>query len=1404
MKIKNLTPFPLVTKVTSRRPPRPEMAVIVRAAYALAPTGELSLPETPEVGPTFLAQGFLSSETYREEDEERTGECLYPGDLADFKPRGEVMLRGTCHTPFGKPLTECPVRFEVGSFSKLLRVSGRRFWSDDGAGAVMSEAAPFTKMPVDYAHAFGGAGNAHNPVGLGSSGRELPNVEHAGNVIRKRRDDPGPASFAPVSPSWPLRAAKLGKDYGPRWRKERWPFHAEDLDWSHFQAAPPDQHLEKYLRGDERVVFQNLHPEAPVIETRLPGLRVRAFVKDTGDRFREVAMVLDTLYADLDESRIYLTYRGLDPVGEIDLSDVATVLLASEPLTTAPLPEKHYRERMLAFEADPLEIKDRIPADLLEKQAALGKHAKDRAEGKLPERPPAPDPLTAAVRAQLDEMPVPSEAANDIEQQMSAAVAQLLGQKAPDKDMAAEVSAAAATLEKASPKARRPAVSLRTEGPPPAWAGKAFAQAQQELERGKATLAAQKAPGEGAAKLAASVAELEAQIEELKSNPFFARLAERPPETDPGREKDLSGQDYEGRDLSGLDLSRSNFRDANLAYTNLRGARLTGAILDGAVLVQADLAGADLTGADLTLANLTAAKAQGASFARATLDRAFFHEADLEGASFEGARGQFTFFPNAQMRGSKARELSWKTPSSARWTAPEPTSQGPRCCGVTSSKRAQEARACARDADRVELSGGRSHARQPVCRERGSHGVAQGEARRGERRPRGDEGRVLHRGVPRPRPVSPRDPERVALPQGEARRGRLHRVQPLLGRSLAVRRRPRHLPGSQPLRRQAPWSPRRGHGFLRREPHARSPGGPVTPDLLEAAVRAGRSFEGEDLSNLDLRGRDLSGARFDRTRIRRVRFDGAQLQGASFEGAVVLGMSAGGANLEGAVLRGATMEAADFRGARLPGADLGDAILPRADFTGADLEGATLEGALLVEAHLSRVSLRGRSLRNVKLDLAKLAGADLAGATLEQTTFTGADLEGASLRDTTITDTVFARAKLAGADFSGASLAGVLLSKADLRGAVLPKKMDRCLFDEAILDAPALEGANMHASDIEGQDLSGVDLSNADLTGSSLKGSTLIGANLEGARLERVNLMGCDLRGARLSGTRLRLTVLNEAVLAGVSLAGQDLQVVTLNDADLTGASLEGARIARSVLAGANLTNANLTRATIEASVLRNAVVDGLILDRTVLTSVDLSGVDLKKLRLKGLRMRRCFFKASDLSGMDLRGCDFTECCFESANLQRANLEGATIARATFKGAKMELSNLTDVQGKGAFFGEADLRSARLVRAKLRHATFTDADLAFAQLISADLRETVLHRTRAGGASFNGAKLSHADLSHADLSKAELANADCQSANLHAVLDRNTVWTGANLLFVRRTDPERLAAETWLPPEENA
>ena len=111
---------------------------------------------------------------------------------------------------------------------------------------------------------------------------------------------------------WAPRAGMVGTAYGAAWRKLRSPFYAEDFDWSHFNAAPRDQQLERYLRGDEEVVFENLHPEAPRFAKRLPGVRVRAFVDDVHGRVREVALHLDTLFADLPAGRLFLTWRGME------------------------------------------------------------------------------------------------------------------------------------------------------------------------------------------------------------------------------------------------------------------------------------------------------------------------------------------------------------------------------------------------------------------------------------------------------------------------------------------------------------------------------------------------------------------------------------------------------------------------------------------------------------------------------------------------------------------------------------------------------------------------------------------------------------------------------------------------------------------------------------------------------------------------------------------------------------------------------------------------------------------------------------------------------------------------------------------------------------------------------------
>src|SRR5262249_12454151 len=149
-----------------------------------------------------------------------------------------------------------------------------------------------------------------NPVGKGFHTPELPNIEHAGELLRSRSDSPMPAGFGPLSPHRPDRRAKVGENYGTSYRKKRAPYYADDFDWSYFNAAPPDQQV-PYLRGDEELVFQNLHPAVEVFRSRLPGLRIRAFANDLEGRFREVPMNLDTLLADLDEGALYLVWRGL-------------------------------------------------------------------------------------------------------------------------------------------------------------------------------------------------------------------------------------------------------------------------------------------------------------------------------------------------------------------------------------------------------------------------------------------------------------------------------------------------------------------------------------------------------------------------------------------------------------------------------------------------------------------------------------------------------------------------------------------------------------------------------------------------------------------------------------------------------------------------------------------------------------------------------------------------------------------------------------------------------------------------------------------------------------------------------------------------------------------------------------
>ena len=116
----------------------------------------------------------------------------------------------------------------------------------------------------------------------------------------------------------------------------------------HFNQAPPDQQLDGYLKGDEKLRFQNLHPDSTDFSAQLPGRRVRLFVLDDDDKCREVPMNLDTLFIDLEEGALYLTWRGLTSAKQPDLADVKFGYIVDEDLDTDRVPAREYEESFRA------------------------------------------------------------------------------------------------------------------------------------------------------------------------------------------------------------------------------------------------------------------------------------------------------------------------------------------------------------------------------------------------------------------------------------------------------------------------------------------------------------------------------------------------------------------------------------------------------------------------------------------------------------------------------------------------------------------------------------------------------------------------------------------------------------------------------------------------------------------------------------------------------------------------------------------------------------------------------------------------------------------------------------------------------------------------------------------------
>jgi uncharacterized protein YjbI with pentapeptide repeats len=519
-----------------------------------------------------------------------------------------------------------------------------------------------------------------------------------------------PAGFGPLDVTSPERRAKAGT-YDEAWAKDRAPDPPLDFDPAFYNTAPLDQQRDEPFEVGEAFTIENMHPDQPVLEGRLPRLRARVFVDLQGCEIREVPMQLETVQLLPGVRHMLVLFRGVTPVREDDASDVLNLVAACEAID-APKPLEHYRavlaerldrkrgalaslrdgDLMPAGLADAPDDPDEAPFEGLIRQNMRRKAARELEAARARIKAAGLDPDEHLPAALPPEEPAPSL------DELPALVARMEREAEEHKNAMARKRAEAEAA--AREKCRAAGVDYdkrksEPQGGPPRFSAAAEIDKlrdQLQLARNAGTrlpaVEAQLEDPELRSKLQAAE---DAQRDMYRKHahrlppapPAAASLTEQArAELPAGAQGGVSfgGRDLTGVDLSGLDLRGVDLRAAFLEGALLAGANLAGADLTGAVLARADLTGADLTGArlagcnlgqalladarveggvDLTGAVLTGADLSGASFRGARLSRVDLQEAVFRDTDFGEAACERLTFMKSDLRGAKLAGASF-------------------------------------------------------------------------------------------------------------------------------------------------------------------------------------------------------------------------------------------------------------------------------------------------------------------------------------------------------------------------------------------------------------------------------------------------------------------------------------------------------------------------------------------------------------------------------------------------------------------------------------------------------------------------------------------------------------------------------------------------------------------------
>jgi hypothetical protein len=290
-------PFAVSTMAWEPAPGRRSLTVCVKATFSLAPGRAASIAPLQEPITGDLHEGG-----------DPRGALVAVADLVPFKRRAEVLLVGHAYAPGGAPTDALIARAWIGGFRKALNITGDRAWVPSFDGVRPSVAVPFRRMPLRYERA---ARTGENLAGvdimqIAEVGRPLPNIAA---IADQGGETPG---FAPLPLLWRAHRLGLGDDavlWASRLGLGLGPAPA-GFDSRLFNAAPAEQQLDEIPPGVE-IVLENLSPDHPRLDTRLPGLRARLFRRAPGSAASaEIPMRCDTLWIDTDRGLACASWRG--------------------------------------------------------------------------------------------------------------------------------------------------------------------------------------------------------------------------------------------------------------------------------------------------------------------------------------------------------------------------------------------------------------------------------------------------------------------------------------------------------------------------------------------------------------------------------------------------------------------------------------------------------------------------------------------------------------------------------------------------------------------------------------------------------------------------------------------------------------------------------------------------------------------------------------------------------------------------------------------------------------------------------------------------------------------------------------------------------------------------------------